>query len=377
MSFSALEQYFDSIAKKWDLPACQCSVMMDHRRVFYRAAGYRDLDKNIPAGEEDLYWIYSVSKLFTCVAAMQLIDRGMMSLSDPVSRFFPSWTEIRVSRGDKTVPPEEAPTILHLMTMTAGLNYELNSPAMKRFRKMNGRRALLRDLPDALAEQPLDFSPGEHFRYSLCHDILGAIVESVSGADMETYVKKHIGDPLGARDLTFFPTREQAKRFSVQYRYVPETGTIERIRRHNRYIFTPTFASPGAGLSAGIREIALLADALANGGIGRTGESVLSAEAIRELSKNRLTSIQLSDFREMKPAPYGYGLGVRTLMKEDHGAPEGEFGWDGAAGSYVLIDPSRGMSLVYTQHVLEFGPGYSDVHPGLRNALYESLNGNI
>ncbi|MBN1892764.1 MAG: beta-lactamase family protein [Clostridiales bacterium] len=368
-----LEDFIESIPKRWGVPGCQCSVYVAHRRVFYHAVGHRDAQGIEPAREDDLYWIFSVSKLFACVAAMQLIEKGKLRLDDPVSRFLPSWANMDVMQGNGVVPCTVRPTIFHLMTMTAGLNYEMDTPVFRKLAKQKGLLFTLRDAMDALSDQPLDFEPGAHFRYSLCHDVLGAIIEVVSGMDIESYMRKNIADPLGARDLTFFPTSEQMSRFAAQYRYNEEEGTLENIPLENAYIASPTCASTGAGLCAGINEIALFADALANEGMGSTGKRILNESSIRRMAEDSLTPTQKNDFWEMKPDPYSYGLGVRTLTREDRGAPKGEFGWDGAAGSYVLIDPTRRMSLVYTQHILEHGPVYSEIHPQLRDTLYQAV----
>ncbi len=373
MNFMKLENFLDSTPKLWGVPGYQCSVHISHNRVFYRADGFRDALGLMPVSESDLYWIYSVSKLFTCVAAMQLIEKGKLRLDDPVSRFLPSWASMQVLQGGQIVPCTVRPTIFHLMTMTAGLNYELKTPTFRKLAKSTMHHFTLRELADALSEPPLDFEPGAHFCYSLCHDVLGAIIEVVSGTDIESYLRENIAEPLGARDLTFFPSREQMNRLSAQYRYKPETNRTEPIIRKNRYIVAPTCASTGAGLCAGINEIALLADALANGGVGATGKRILNESSIQRMAKDSLTPMQKKDFHTMKPDPYSYGLGVRVLTRSERGAPAGEFGWDGAAGSYVLIDPVRQLSLVYTQHILDHGPVYSEIQPALRDALYEAV----
>lgn len=373
MNDSILADYIESLVTEKGVPGCQCSVFIDHERVFDKAAGFRDDKGTVPSSSGDLYWIYSVSKLFTCVAAMQLVESGKLLLNDPVSRYLTAWSDMRIKRGGKVIPSPVAPTILHLMTMTAGLNYKKRSPAILALIARKGRCFNLRELADALANQPLDFEPGTHFRYSLCHDVLGAVIEVVSGLSIEEYMKKNIAEPLGAKDLTFFPETGQFDRFATQYRYLPEQNVFKPIRLKNPYILSPTYASTGAGLCAGIRDIALLADALANGGIGVSGKRILTPGSISRMTEDALKPVPKRDFRKMKPIPYSYGLGVRTMIRGVDGATRNEFGWDGAAGSYVLIDPDRQMSMVYTQHVLDHGPVYSEIHPGLRNALYRSF----
>jgi CubicO group peptidase (beta-lactamase class C family) len=148
---------------------------------FSRAAGYRDVEGKVPSGPGDLYWIYSVSILFTIVAAMQLIESGKLRLEDPVSRYLPAWADLRIKRGMRVIPSPVEPTIFHLMSMTAGLNYKQRTPALLALIAQKGIRFNLRELADALAREPIDFTPGMRFRYSLCHDVLGAVIEVVSG----------------------------------------------------------------------------------------------------------------------------------------------------------------------------------------------------
>ncbi|MDD3959795.1 MAG: serine hydrolase [Oscillospiraceae bacterium] len=373
MNGKLLSDYIDSIVFEKGVPGCQCTVYVNHERVFYHSAGHRDVKGVEPVTPDDLYWIFSVTKLFTCVAAMQLAERGRLDPEAPVSRYLPSWSNITIKRGKKIIPSPVAPTVFHLMTMSAGLNYKQRTPAILNLVLRKGMNFNLRDLADALAAQPLDFEPGTRFRYSLCHDVLGAVIEAASGMNIRDYMRENIAKPLGAKDLTFFPDSGQFGRYAAQYRYHERDGSFRSIRLKNPYILSPTYASTGAGLCAGINDIALLADALANGGIGIGGERILSEESIRRMSEDALNDIQKRDFHKMKPAPYSYGLGVRTMIRGVEGAPRNEFGWDGAAGAYVLIDPDLKLSLVYTQHVLNHGAVYSEIHPGLRDTLYRSL----
>lgn len=368
-----LAEYIDSIVTDMGVPGCQCSVYVDHKPVFSRSAGFRDVEGKVPSGADDLYWIYSVTKLFTCVAAMQLIESGRLRLEDPVFLYLPAWSDMRIKRGTRVIPASVEPTIFHLMSMTAGLNYKRRTPAIRALVAQKGLHFNLRELADALAQEPLDFEPGTRFRYSLCHDVLGAVIEVASGLSIEEYMRTNITEPLGAKNLTFFPDAGQFSRFATQYRYRPECLEFKPIRLKNPYILSPKYASTGAGLCAGIRDLSLLADALANGGVGVTGSRILKPQSISRMTEDALDPIPKRDFRKMKPAPYSYGLGVRTMIRGVDGATQNEFGWDGAAGSYVLVDPDKHMSMVYTQHVLNHGPVYSEIHPGLRDALYRSF----
>jgi CubicO group peptidase (beta-lactamase class C family) len=370
MEWNELSDFLNGIGEKWGIPALECAVTINHERVYYKAAGYKDTAKTIPASDKDLYWVYSVSKLFAVTSAMQLIEQGLMSTEDLVSKYLPSWEHVRVKTADGSEESRVKPTIFHLLTMTCGLNYELGAPEILKLAESTGNLFTLRDLADALAKAPLDFTPGEHFRYSLCLDVLGAVVEVVSGLPMEEYVRQYIREPLGTKDLTYFPSEEQLRRFSTEYSYDEKTGSCIDVHLQNPFALAPLLASPGAGLASGLHDVALLADALANGGIAASGRRILTEESIRRMSEDSLTPAQKEDFAQMKPKPYSYGFGVRTLTRQVGNVPAGEFGWDGAAASYVLIDPSRKLSLVYMQHVLEHPRCFTELHIELRDTLY-------
>lgn len=192
---------------------------------------------------------------------------------------------------------------------------------------------------------------------------------------MEEYVRKNIGEPLGTRDLTYFPSEEQLRRFSAEYQYDEKTKSVIDVHLNNPFALAPLLASSGAGLASGLHDVALLADSLANGGIAASGNRILTGESIRRMSADCLTPVQKQDFAQMKPKAYSYGFGVRTLTQPVGNVPAGEFGWDGAAGSYVLIDPSRNLSLVYMQHVLEHPRCFTELHIELRDTLYRIVAG--
>lgn len=231
----------------------------------------------------------------------------------------------------------------------------------------------LQKIADALAQEPLDFVPGEHYQYSLCHDILGAVIEQAAAMSLEDYIRMNIKEPIGAEDLTFFPTQEQFARFSTEYQYDEETNSFKDIQLQNPFSLSSAFASGGAGLCSSSRDGSLFMDALANGGMAATGRRILQEDSVRLMATDFLSPAQKVDFACMKPAPYSYGLGVRTLTESAWGVPKGEFGWDGAASSYALIDPSQHISLFYAQHVLGHSRCYSELHPELRDTLYHII----
>ena len=371
MNWENLDRCIKMAHEKYLVPAGECRVMQMGSVLYYKCFGYSDVAQTRPAGPDDMYYIFSVTKIFTNLAAMQLVEKGLLRVDDLVEDYLPSWKNIKVTHSSQMSRPKTKPTIEHLMTMTAGLNYELSTPDILDALKNKGDAFLIRDLSDVLAITGLDFEPGEHFCYSLCHDVLGAVLEVASGNDLETLMKENIWAPCGMQDITFFPGETGELKASAMYAYNEETGELLPDAFSNNYAPAPKLASGGAGLFSTSQNISILMDVLSNGGLTAQGVRIISEASIKEMRKNRLNSIQLSEFRNMKPEPYGYGYGVRTRMREEDGISEGEFGWDGAAGAYALADPMTGLSLVYTQHIRGHGPSYGKVHPCLIKALYK------
>ena len=126
-----------------------------------------------PLTKSNTYWLYSASKVITCTALMQLVDKGSIGLDDPVSKYLPEYKEMMVKDGSSVRKAENAMTIRHLLTMQSGLNYDLMAPSIRKLLKEKDNKATTREIIGALANEPLDFEPGTRYQYSLSHDVLG------------------------------------------------------------------------------------------------------------------------------------------------------------------------------------------------------------
>lgn len=373
--FTQLTDYLDSLSHRFGIPGCDCAVAIDGKVVFRHSTGFRDEEAGIPVSRNDTYWIYSATKLFTCTAALQLIEQGKLELEAPVSRYLPEFGALTLREAGGTIrPAEENLTIRHLMSMTGGLDYDLARPALQR--KLAAGARSTREIVAALAEDPLNFEPGAHFLYSLCHDVLGAVIEVVSGIRLCEYIHKNIIAPLGMTDTTFHPSDEQLSRTATQYAHLDEKGTHRPIGQDNRFRLSEDYDSGGAGLLSTVDDYIRLVAALSRGGISADGVRILSPESVALMSAPALGPVQRQEFCSIRPALrfYSYGLGVRTLVDDPGtGAPIGEFGWDGAAGAYALVDTANRVALFYAQQVCNSYITYQYLHPGLRDALYRCL----
>lgn len=375
MNKKILADYLDSLRQR-GIPGCDCAVIHNHEVVFRHTVGYADSDMKKPLTDKNTFWLYSATKLITCTAVMQLADKGLITLDSPVSDFLPEYKNLKVKVNEDIVPAKNQMTIRHLLSMQSGLNYNLDAPSVIRIKKDTNNTATTRQVIEALANEPLDFEPGTHFQYSLSHDVLGAVIEVVSGQKFGEYLSDHIFKPLGMKDTGFELTPERKANMSTQFVFDIDTMTSTPASNRNRYVLTKNYESGGAGLISTVNDYLLYLDAMCHGGTSKDGYRLISMESINLMRQDQLKGTSRKEFDTWGRHGYSYGLGVRTLVeKEKSGArsPLGEFGWDGAAGAYALIDVSNNLAIFYIQHVLNCGYVYDVVHPRIRDLTYEML----
>jgi CubicO group peptidase (beta-lactamase class C family) len=378
MDFRGLELFLDQITA-WRIPGADCLVHLHGQPVFRYSAGFADLAARRPVSDRDLYFIYSMSKVITCTAALQLHEQGRFLMTDPVSAYLPEFKDMMVRQTDASdqvtlKKAEKEMTIRDLFTMMAGLTYELNTPAIRAVREHSQGRSPTRDVIRAIAADPLIFEPGTHFNYSLCHDVLGALIEVISGKRFGKYLDESIFQPLGMKDTGFSLTDARKERMATQYNFDDATGKALRVSLANVFVVGSEFESGGAGLISSVDDYMRLADTLCHKGLSRHGERILSSHSVDLMRTNHLDDVSLRDFTWIQMAGYGYGLGVRTMLDRTRSgslSPVGEFGWAGAAGAYVLMDPEHELTVVYAQHLLNSQEPY--VHPRIRNLVYRCL----
>ncbi len=382
MNFQPLRDFLDFYLPMIGVPGSDTVIYKDHKEIFRYQSGFDSLRFGTPVRENALYHMYSVTKVSTCVAATQLIERGEILLTDPVYAYFPEYKNITVKKyrpdgSYDVVPAEKTMLIKHLLTMTAGLNYDLNHPAILKVRETTGGRCPTLDIVRALADDPLDFEPGESYQYSLCLDVVGGLVELVSGMRFGDYLRENIFEPLGMKNTSFGMTEEKRAMLATQYEYdALNQRAVEIPVVQNNYTFGPEYESGGAGLISCVDDQILLADALAHYGVGKNGNRILSRRGVELMSANHLTDAQYEQFNDqMKQClGYSYGFGVRTNYEPEkvgNLAPMGEFGWDGAKLSYLSADPANSVALFHAEHM---GGLHNVVLPRLRNVVYSCLD---
>ena len=392
MKFEVLTQYLDSLEDTYHVPGLDCIILKDHEVIFRHQHGYSDYEKTHPVDGNELYYLYSCTKIATMTACMQLEEKGMIHLDDPVSMYLPCFQEEKVVDGyahgqfgripDETWSshPAKNPILLkHLMSMTAGLSYNIAGRPITELQKESNYQASTVEMMDAIAALPLLYEPGTGYGYSLGHDVMAAVVEIVSGERFSDYLLNHIFLPLGTEEVYFDVNQEVQNRMIAQYSIDFKSGNWDKTSE-NRFKLSEKYESGGAGLISSVDSYSLLLDALACGGIGRTGKRILSEESIIKMRTPFLTREQVNTFTmngKFRDG-YSYALGVRVLVDGTKAAsPVGEFGWDGAAGAYAMIDPINHISLFYAQEVLGMIGLYENVHPKIRDLLYQDLKSNL
>jgi CubicO group peptidase (beta-lactamase class C family) len=388
MDFSKLTAYLDSLEEKYGVPGYDLIITKGHETVYRHMGGHSDYDSRVPMNGNELYYIYSATKVITMVAAMQLIQAGKLVLDDPVSKYLPEFEHMQVAdhfelgKWPPEIPtlkdphhPARTPiTLRMLMTMTAGFNYDTSGEPIVQLKKETGNQADTRQMMGAIAQMPLLFEPGTHYSYSLSHDVTAAVIEVVSGLSFGEYLKKNIFEPLGVSEMYFHLTDALRPRLMAQYGCWPDPDTPAPVPQENSYCLSDRYESGGAGLCCTVEAYSAVMEALANGGTGRTGKQILTPEGIALLSTNQLNDTMLAEYRAPWRMDYGYGLGVRTKIAQGTSpAPIGEFGWDGAAGAYGLADPVNHIGFFYAQEVLVMMKVYEEIHPRLRDLAYEAL----
>lgn len=392
MTFEKVRQVLDSFRQE-GIPGVDCIVTIDHKEVFRYFTGYANRETGRKLDGSELYLIFSMTKMLTCTCALQLYEQGKFQLDDPVSEYLPAFATMQLteqvldveagakvatgrSMGEHTTATRDRTaknpiTVKNLLTMTAGLDYNLYAPGIRT--AMEEGKTTTQELVDAMAKTVLGFEPGTRFRYSLCHDVLGALIEKWSGMTLGTYMHTHIFAPLGMTDSFFgIPKEEQRLKSVAQLYRFDEEGKVKLTDLTNPYNLTEHYESGGAGLTSTTADYAVFLDALACDGMSKTGYRLLQPSSVALMSQNHLTGQALEDFHALHQG-YGYGFGVRTHMDSAESgslSPLGEFGWDGAAGAFSLVDRENKLSVSYFQHVHETGYAFQR---RLRNALYQDL----
>ncbi len=349
MNFEILKNCIDSQVGV-DYPGMGISVWHKNKEIYRYDAGFCDDESKIPFPKDARFYIFSCTKPITCTAVMQLYEKGCFYLNQEISDFLPEFTTMMVektdNKGNKYI--EEAKnkiTIKHLLSMTSGLSYKLDSPETRKVINDTNGKCPTGEMVKAFAKRPLLFEPGTNWEYGLSHDVLGRLVEVLSGMSFGEYLQKNIFEPCGMEHTSF----KYGGNMIPMYRDYNTPSQRKCPFPENEYIYgkDSEYESGGAGLVSTIDDYIKFASAMACKGVSYLKNRILSPLTIDVMRTDVLDDSYRSNFF-CNDMGFGYGLGVRMVLKDNKCgilANPGAFGWDGAAGCYTLIDPSEELAI--------------------------------
>ena len=340
------------------------TILARHGKIIdYRTYGQRDMEKSVSMTKDTIFRAYSMTKPMTGVAMMTLYEQGKWLPWQPVSKYIPEFTNLKVFNGFDgsskmiLVDPEHPPTIGEVMSHSAGFSYGFSpSPvdAMYHEKKVL-QSANLHEMIEKLATIPLNYQPGKGWQYSVGMDIEGYLVEKLSGQTLPDFMRDQIFDPLGMKDTGFFVAEDKRARFAVNYGAQPDG----RLRPVNPGASTPTdyreqpgMPSGGGGSVTTAEDYYRFAQMLANGG-EYAGKRILSPGTVKLMSSNHLApSLLTGQFgigQSVMRRGFGYGFNVAVVFDPPEAGlsdGKGTFFWDGAAGTWFWVDPTNDIVFV-------------------------------
>lgn len=348
--------------------------------VYLQALGWQDIEKKQKMAVDSIFQIRSMSKPITAMAVMQLVEQGKLSLSDPVSRYIPSFAEQTVFNDPvkqdflSTRKPVRESTIEDLLLNTSGLSHRFSS--LYRTNGVRSREDSLEELVTKVASIPLIGDPGEQWVYSISITVLGRIVEIVSGQDFDDYLSDSVFNPLQMADSGFYVPPAKLQRLARAYRSPQDDEPIQRLPDMAIPITTdPPLLEGAAGLVSTVPDYLRFLQSLLN--LGELDKQrVLNASTVTAMTQNqveeRLMPFGTNPASPMLDRGWGYGLAVVTdEAKSEFGVNNGEFGWSGSLGTFSWADPETGTVAIL---MLQIQPaGAFDIAAKFKALVYQSL----
>lgn len=364
-------------------------VRKDGQELCYLESGMADREAGVPVSRDRIYRLYSMSKPVTGAAAMKLFEDGKLDLGEPVSRFLPSYKNQQVEEDGKLVPVAREMTVKNLLDMTSGLVYEGEGSAAEKYtagvftrlqeRLKTDHPMTTVELASRLGEGPLAFQPGSCFRYGTSADVLGAVIEVVSGMRFGAYLEKEFFGPLGMKDTGFWVPQEKRDRLVKVYQADGKGGLKLYSENHlgiMNFMDRPAaYEAGGAGLVSTVDDYARFGQMLLNGG-ELDGKRILGENTVKYMTNGMLTCAQQAGFDEnfSNMPGFTYGNLVRVMAHPGRSSSinsPGEYGWDGWLGCYFANDPVEKMTMLFMTQRTD--AGLMPVVRRLRNVIMSEI----
>ena len=386
---SKLHKIMEEAVSRGEIAGGNLLVLSNGEELLYTQTGYADREAGRNFSRDTICRIYSMTKPVTAAAAMILVERGLLDLGQNVGDILPAFQHMKVWENGKKVPARRSILVKDLLSMTSGLSYpgmdESGQEVAAVFEEVD-RRLYSNDpmttmeLMDKLGGCALAFHPGDKWMYGTSADVLGGVIEKVSGIPYGEFLHRELFEPLGMKDTGFWVPPEKQNRLAKVYESAPE-GVRNWVTNNLGICYTmhrsPAFESGGAGLASTVDDYAAFARMLIHGGVAN-GKRILSSGTVKFMTEARLLPWQQESLWRSWESMYGYGYGSLMRILSEPGMAllngwKGEYGWDGWLGTYFCNSPDNGITvLMFTQ---KRDAGTMPVTRKLRNALTSHLEG--
>ena len=329
-------------------------VARDGKIVHFEAQGSRSINDARPLQKDAIFRINSMTKPITAVGLMRLYEQGLFQLSDPISKYIPELKNLEVLTEDgELVPAEHEITIHELMTHTSGFSYDFDDkdPVDRLYQKAQIFKSdSIQEFVEKLAKLPLRHQPGTKFHYSVSIEVMGLLIERISGEELDVYLQKHIFQPLAMNDTFFTVPDNKLARLVPNHKWIKDDNAMEILNKSPYYEHLrkgPKLFSGGGGLMSTASDYLRFTEMLRRGGTFN-GARILGPKTIRFMTKDHLPGMNI-------PRPYGakgFGFGIGGFHIEvDNTASgllnsEGTYSWSGGSGTVFWIDPVEDIVVI-------------------------------
>jgi CubicO group peptidase (beta-lactamase class C family) len=367
-------------------------TLIEHRGeiAHFSAIGNMDVERQRRVDRDTIFRIYSMTKPITSIAFMMLVEQGLVALDDPVHRFIPAWCDLGIYEAGfigtfRTRRTQSPMRMIDLLRHTSGLTYSFQQRTSvdHAYRKLGlgvmGGKVTLDGMIEGLAQVPLEFSPGTAWNYSVSTDVLGYLVEKISGVPFAEYVHTRILHPLGMHDTDFHVPTEKASRFAACYAATSTGMVLQDDPARSSYLQPPAFYSGGGGLVSTASDYLRFCRMLLNGG-SLDGVRIIGPKTLELMTSNHLPGgkelpdLSVSLFSESTYAGVGFGLGfavtldpARTLLPGN----AGDFSWGGMASTYFWIDTREELIVIFMTQLMPSAT--YPIRRELRTLVYSAL----
>jgi CubicO group peptidase (beta-lactamase class C family) len=357
-------------------------VARNGKVVAYNAYGFSNLENKTPLKKDDIFRIASQTKAVATVGLLTLFEQGKFLLDDPISKYIPEFKNPRVlestdakTNSFETRPAKSEITIRQLLSHTAGIPYEHPLDSRPEFKVPffnSSQPDVLEDVIKKLATRPLVADPGEKFVYGLNTDIIGYLIEILSGKKLDVFLKESVLDPLGMKDTHFYLPADKAKRlvelYSKDSENVPLTLHANTEYRLSSTMGAKTYFSAGAGLVSTIEDYAKLCQMLLNYG-SFNNKQILGRKTVEMMFRNEIGELEVWDRKDK------FGLGLQIITEESHygaNTTPGSLTWGGMYCSEYTIDPKENLILLVFTNVHPYAH-YGEFVRKFRIGVYQAL----